>query len=406
MLIVINYGGGTNSTALIVEAIERGLFDGTVTILVIFADTGSERPETYAYLAIFAAWLKRHGIDLVIARWYRRPTRSWTYRQSTGALRIGQMLARHAESRLHPLAQAVAKKPERFAPKPKRLDGGVDLGGMFVAIHEDCERRDTLPSRAFGFSGCTTKWKQQPIDDYAERWAMYQRLFGGAVEWLPPIVDREERQQMFEMLFSLGNVARAQVPVERWIGYDADEPGRVARMLSKNPRSDLWKWRAPLVEWDMGRDECVETIRATGLPPPGKSACWNCPSTKKHEIAELGDTHPTLLERALKIERAAIEAGNVTSRGGLGGSLNWGEFLFKAKRHLPILEAAGVTAEYLDRRQAIREAQAIETQRILDAKVVDEERETDLALKSMGNAADGGMFDAVADGIACGCYDG
>jgi hypothetical protein len=315
------------------------------------------------------------------------------------------MLAKHSESRLHPLAQAVAKKPEKFSAKPKRLEGGVDLGGMFIAIHEDCELRDTLPSRAFGFSGCTTKWKQQPIDDYAERWAMYNRMFGMDHEWRPPLQDNADRQRMYESLLHNGNDSHTD-PVERWIGYDADEPGRVARMLSKNPRSDLWKWRAPLVEWDMGRDECVGSIQDAGLPRPGKSACWDCPSTKKHEIVELGDTHPELLQRALKSELSAIEAGNVTSRGGLGGSLNWGEFLYKTRTHLPILEAAGVTSEYLARRGAIREAQAAEAARRLDASILAEERETDTALANMAKAVDEGMFDPVSDGVACGCYDG
>lgn len=356
MLIVINYGGGTNSTALIIEAILRGSLSAA-TVLVVFADTGSERPETYAYLTMFAAWLKERGINLVIVRWHRRPARTWTYRGTSGALRIGQMLARHAESRLHPLAQAVVKKPEKFVPKPKRWEG-ADFGGMFIALHEDCERFNTIPSRAFGFAGCTTKWKQHPADDYCERWALYQRLFGDAPE---------------------------DQPVERWIGYDADEPGRVARMAAKAIRPDLWKWRAPLVEWDMGRDECTESIRSAGLPLPGKSACFVCPSTTKNEIDVLGSEHPDLLERALKIERAAIEAGNVKSRGGLGGRLNWGESLTADRKHLSVLQAAGVDVAYLERRREIRKAFA-------DAKVLAE--------------AEQESFDAVADGQACGCYDG
>lgn len=324
MLLVINYGGGTNSTALLIEVVNRGLLDAYEAVLVVFADTGSERPETYEYLALFGRWLKERGIDLVITRWLRKSSRAWFYEGADGS--------------------------------KVRWTGSVDLGGKFIAIHEDCEKQTTLPSRAFGFSGCTTKWKQHPIDGYAEDWAMYQRLFGGASDG----------------------------PVERWIGYDADEPKRVARMMSKNPRPDLWRWRAPLVEWEMGRDECVDVIVRAGLPLPGKSACFLCPSTTKAEIDDLGREHPELLERALRIEREAIEAGNVKTRGGLGGSLNWGDSLAASKKHLPVLRAAGVTEEYLARRSEIRRA------------FVD-----DKARREAGEE-----FDAIGDGIACGCYDG
>lgn len=47
-MIVVNFGGGTNSTGLLVGAVERGLRPD----IVVFADTGSEMPHTYAHLEI------------------------------------------------------------------------------------------------------------------------------------------------------------------------------------------------------------------------------------------------------------------------------------------------------------------------------------------------------------------
>lgn len=245
-MIVLNWGGGTNSTALAIEATRRGLrFD-----LAVFADTGSERPETYDYLGVFRDWIGQEtDADFVAVRWIRK------------------------------------RRSEVAEP------------GEFVSIHEWCERLETLPSRAFGLSGCTSKWKQQPVDNY---------------------------------LRSRGDIAEIHAQggqVERWIGYDADEPARSERMLKKNPDSHLWRWRTPLVEWDMGREECVKAIKGAGLPLPGKSACWLCPSSTKRDIDRLKERHPGLLDRALSIERTAIQAGNVKSRGGLGGRLNWSDYI-------------------------------------------------------------------------------
>ncbi len=242
---VLNYGGGTNSTALAIECFRREIRID----LVVFADTGSEMPHTYAYLETFRDWLSANRMpELTVVRWVRTQ-------------------APHA--------------------------------GSFIPLHQWCESDARVPSRAYGLSGCTSKWKQRPADS-----AIISH----------PMIAAEHA---------------AGRPVERLIGYDADEPHRAARMADKNPSPDRWAWRAPLIEWDMGRDECIATIASAGLPLPGKSACWMCPSMRKREILDLKRQHPDLLRRALAMEAAAISAGNlgVGTRRGLGGSLNWSEFL-------------------------------------------------------------------------------
>ena len=60
--VIVNYGAGTNSTALLVEAVRRGLRVDAA----LFADTGGEWPETYSYLWSFAGWLDRHEIPLIV----------------------------------------------------------------------------------------------------------------------------------------------------------------------------------------------------------------------------------------------------------------------------------------------------------------------------------------------------
>jgi len=82
--VILNYGGGTDSTCIAVEAVKRGLrLDAAV-----FANTGGELPETYAYVWHFAGWLARHGVRLVVlhAEFGGKP-----YTLEEHSLRLGRM---------------------------------------------------------------------------------------------------------------------------------------------------------------------------------------------------------------------------------------------------------------------------------------------------------------------------
>ncbi len=168
-----------------------------------------------------------------------------------------------------------------------------ELKGKFLPLHEWCEQNATVPSRAFGMSGCTTKWKQQPIESHVKRHPLVVAAHG-----------RNER-------------------VERWLGFDAGEPNRAARMIEKDIDPHLWHWRAPLCDAGIDREGCANLIAKHGLPNPGKSSCWMCPSMTKKNIDELGQKYPDLLNRALAMESGA----ELRSRKGLGGRLNWGEYV-------------------------------------------------------------------------------
>ena len=52
--LVVAYGLGVNSTAMLVEFANHGITPD----LILFADTGGEKPETYAYLPIIQQYLK------------------------------------------------------------------------------------------------------------------------------------------------------------------------------------------------------------------------------------------------------------------------------------------------------------------------------------------------------------
>jgi hypothetical protein len=63
--LVVSFGGGVNSAAMLVGMYERGIRPD----LILFADTGGERPETYAFNGTMGAWLESRGFpDIVMVR--------------------------------------------------------------------------------------------------------------------------------------------------------------------------------------------------------------------------------------------------------------------------------------------------------------------------------------------------
>jgi hypothetical protein len=100
--VVASYGGGTNSTAMIIEWVARGLrLDA-----VVFADTGAEKPETYAFVDLFSGWLVQHGYPAVVV---------------------------------------------------------VRNDGMHGSLERECLTNGRLPSATFGFSSCSDKYKLRPF---------------------------------------------------------------------------------------------------------------------------------------------------------------------------------------------------------------------------------------------------
>ena len=59
--IIVCYGGGVDSTAMLI-ALKR---NGIVPDLIMFADTGGEKPETYDYVRALDDWLTSWGAPAV-----------------------------------------------------------------------------------------------------------------------------------------------------------------------------------------------------------------------------------------------------------------------------------------------------------------------------------------------------
>src|SRR5437763_4685357 len=69
--LVVAYGLGVDSTAMLIEFAKRGIRPD----LILFADTGGEKPETYAYLKVIRPFLARAGFpDVTVVRY--RPKRA------------------------------------------------------------------------------------------------------------------------------------------------------------------------------------------------------------------------------------------------------------------------------------------------------------------------------------------
>lgn len=260
MKTIVSYGGGTNSTALLVGLLERGKRPDAIT----FADTGSEKPHTYAHVATVNDWCLSIGF-----------------------------------------------------PGIETLRGDMPQQLIDRTLEQECFRLGKLPAKAYGFSSCSDKWKIEPQRRYNKAFAAKHGI-------------------------ELADITRL-------IGFDADEHSRVERglaMAHKKPVKEAY----PLYDWGWGREECIEAIARAGLPQPGKSACYFCPSAKKPELLELRERYPDLMARALEMERIALAgegpAPTTTSKG-LGRSFNWSEWLARAD------ELAATEADFLSRQMCL-----------------------------------------------------
>lgn len=110
--LVVAYGMGVDSTAMLVGLWQRGERPD----LILFADTGDEKPETYAYLEVINGWLDRVGFPRV----------------------------------------TVVKNP-----RPKSNDR---------SLSESCVRNRVLPALAYGQHQCSIVWKIDPQRKFVKNW--------------------------------------------------------------------------------------------------------------------------------------------------------------------------------------------------------------------------------------------
>lgn len=80
---VLCYGVGVDSTALLVELESRG----EAPDLVLTADTGAEKTETYAFQEIMRRWMAERAIAYEVVRYEAKRFKNWPpYRDLTESL--------------------------------------------------------------------------------------------------------------------------------------------------------------------------------------------------------------------------------------------------------------------------------------------------------------------------------
>ena len=229
--IVIAYGGGTNSAALVVGMIERRL---PAPAAILFANTGGELPGVYNHIALVSAYLVDNGYPPII--------------------------------------------PVQRVKRDQSLN----------TLEWRCYETNTLPSIAYGRKTCSHKFKIQPQEKWCNNYKPFRQVW------------------------------KAGGKVTRYIGYDFAES---RRWMAAKLEDEKYYYEFPLVEWQWTRADCVAAIERAGLPQPGKSACFFCPSSKKPEIRALRTEHPLLFQRALDMEARAMPG--LLKVKGLGRTFAW-----------------------------------------------------------------------------------
>lgn len=128
--LVINYGLGTDSTALLVLLVEMykgGNIDARPD-RIMFADVGSEKINTYSFLQPMQDYLAAAGFPAI----------------------------------------TVVSKGERGASKD-------------LSLHESCLRLNTMPSLAYGGKSCSLKWKAAEMDFCHARWEQAQNAWAAGL---------------------------------------------------------------------------------------------------------------------------------------------------------------------------------------------------------------------------------
>jgi hypothetical protein len=113
---VVAYGMGVDSTAMLIGFSGIGMRPD----LILFADVGGEKDETYAYQAIMDQFLESVGFPVItVVRYVPKDFKNWP---------------------------------------------------AYHTLEENCLTNGTLPSLAFGFGSCSQKWKAAPQNQFCNAW--------------------------------------------------------------------------------------------------------------------------------------------------------------------------------------------------------------------------------------------
>ena len=165
--------------------------------------------------------------------------------------------------------------------------------GRRLTLEDECLKGGTLPSIAYGFKRCSLKHKIGPQEKFCNNYPPCRKVWVSGKK------------------------------VVKFIGYDAGEHYRSNKVLLRDLADPKYSKWYPLMEWGWDREACIRAIKAEGLPQPGKSSCFFCPSMRAEEIIDLREHYPDLFRRALALEDNA--RANLKTVRGLGRNYSWKE---------------------------------------------------------------------------------
>lgn len=109
--IVVSFGGGVNSAAMLVGMKQRNMRPDAI----LFADTGGEKPHTYDFIA---------SLQPVLEKWEFPPITTVSYGDNY----------------------------------------------RYKTLYDNCIGEKMLPSLAYGYKSCSQKWKRSPQERWAKSW--------------------------------------------------------------------------------------------------------------------------------------------------------------------------------------------------------------------------------------------
>lgn len=236
--IQVCFGAGVDSTAMLIALKDAGI----TPELILFADTGGEKPETYDHA---------HAMDEYLVSW-GFPTVTWVKQNTTAKM------------------------------------GYNDLAGK-------CLDNETLPSLAFGGKSCSIWSKQNPQDNFIK--GVNAEYVG---KELPAhLANCNAVHPLWTRSQETGR------KIIKLIGYDSGKADiRRSSKLKTDDNDFMFVYPLQLLGWE--RADCIRVIQDAGLPVPIKSACYFCPASQEWEMWWLAGTHPELFEKALRIEIGAM----------------------------------------------------------------------------------------------------
>jgi hypothetical protein len=256
--ICLNYGVGVDSTAMLVALWNHGVRPD----LILFSDTGGEKPETYQYLDHINAWLAEKNFPQVTVVKY------------------------------------------------------VPVRAPYETLEGKCRANAGMPSLATGGHSCALVFKVDVMDRWIANWGPAKDAWAAGRHVIRLIgYDAGSRDSVRCAKFERLNDDEIEIPADDGTELTKQAIKRAkSRRAQKEAERRRFRFGFPLQMLGIDREQCKQLIKQACLEVPMKSACFFCPASTKKEVVWLRDTHPELYRRAVAMENEALTGRHAQRR--------------------------------------------------------------------------------------------